>query len=73
MQLEERRVTVEEEMAEDDFFASISRNPFLGILLRHLGQLQGPNKVRLVNLLHIFLIEELQFKFKKREGSTAQS
>jgi len=53
-------------MAEDDFFASIRRNPYLGILHRNITQIQTPLKIRLVDLIHILLIEELQFKFKKK-------
>ena len=60
-------------MVEDDFFSSITRNPFLGLVHRYLTQLSSQTlKVRLVNLIHIFLIEELQFKFKRREGGTQE-
>lgn len=68
MQVEERRLSVEEDLAEDDFFSSISRNPYLGVLRRSLTQLQPQLRGRLVNLLHVYLIEELLFKFRKREG-----
>jgi hypothetical protein len=44
-------------MVEDDFFTSISRNPYLGLLYRNLAQLPPPLKARLVNLLQIYLID----------------
>jgi hypothetical protein len=66
LQLEEKR-TFQEEYAEDEFFYNISRNFYLGLFHKALLYLSKDLKGRLVNLLHVYLIEELLFRFRKRD------
>lgn len=56
LQLEERR-TLQEEATEDDFFYNLTRNFYLGLLHKSLTSLGKELRGRLVNLIHVYLIE----------------
>lgn len=69
LHLEEKR-TLQEETTEDDFFYNLTRNFYLGLFHKSLISLGRELKARLVNLIHIYLIEELLFKFRKRDAKS---
>ena len=66
MHLEEKR-SYEEQLLEDEVFYNFTRNFYLGLFYRTIVFLPSALKQRLVNILHVFIVEELLFKLRRRE------
>ena len=60
--------TLEDDKEDDQFFFNFSRNFYLGFFHRILTKAAQSFSNRIINLLHLYLIQELFEKYKKKDS-----